>query len=508
MMNSNKLLFVLLIVFLRLNVNLCQSETFDDILSVQIRNIGTIENNGEVTGHFIFYKTEKLDRKTFSYRLAIMNQDLTLIKNIEKIGSKSLTLLESVYNGTSIMIKYLDVSNKELEFEIYNSGGELSYSKKIKISSFELETISQFKDGENELVSLGLSPITTKGFIDIAATKNKDYKYEVRYFDNKDVNKHWVVESPNTKGIESANFIAANDNKIVLSVTKRPSLWSTKQMLYTSILDIKNGEILKEFDNDKLGNYQFFNGFVKENNEINLIGNYFKKEDSPIKDHPTGMISVILTDNNDLVNKKKSTFGRLLRGNAKDESPGHLHMHDFIWTDNDKIYVVGEYFKKKADAFGIAAAAMGNGKVSTVKLSIYDFVVAELDSNLKVQRVKILDKKSHSVTLPPGSLIAGSALLGNYVKLVGGFDYSYTQIIKSDKPYFISTYFDRKDEKDKEPKFKIVSNIDGTFVEDAVSLKTEATDIRVTKAKAGFILITEYFKKEKKMTLRLEKINI
>jgi len=506
-MKSNKLLFTVALTILCQFLCLSQTETFDDILNVQIRNVGAIENDGEVTGHYIFYKTEKVDRKTYNYKLAIMNQDLTLVKNIEKIGSKNLVLLACIYNGNSIMMKYLDVTNEELEFEIYSSKGDLSYSKKIKITSFELESISQLKDSDNELVSIGMSTIGSVGFIDIGMTKNKDYKYEVRYFDNTDIKKHWVIESPNTKGIESANFIAANDDKIVIGVTKRPSLWSTKQLLYTTILDAKNGEILMEYDNMKLGNYQFFNGFVIENNEIMLIGNYFKKEDSPIKDHPTGMIALTLTKNNELINKKKSTFGRLTRGNSKDDNPGHLHFHEFIRTDSNRIYVVGEYFKKKADAFGIAAAALGNA-TSVVKINVYDFVVAELNADLKVEKVKIFDKKSHSVILPPGSLLAGSALLGNYIKLVGGFDYSYTQIIKTDKPYFISTYFDHKDEKDKEPKFKIVSNIDGVFTEDAVSLKTEASDIRVSKAKSGFILITEYFKKDKKMTLRLEKINI
>lgn len=506
-MNTNKNFLMLLMVLLNLHVANAQSETFEDILSVQIRNVGTIQNNDEVTGHYIFYKTEKLDRKTYSYKLSIMNQDLTVVKSIEKTGSKSLTLLESVYNGNSIMLKYLDISNKELEFEIYNSKGDLSYSKKIKISSFEIESISQLKDNDNELVSLGMSPISSNGFIDIAATKNKDYKYEVRYFDNTDLNKNWVIESPNTKGIETANFITANDNKIVLSVIKRPSILSMKQKIYTTILNTKNGDILKEFDNEEIGNYQFFSGSTVDKNNINLIGNYFKKEDSAFKDYPAGMISITLTDNNELIDKRKSSFGRLIRGNSKDDNPGNLHFHDFIRTDKNKIYVVGEYFKKKADGFGIAAAAMG-GSASLVKLNIYDFVVAELDSSLKVQKVKIFDKKSHSVTLPPGSSFLGSALLGNYVKVLGGFDYSYTQIVKSEKPYFISTYFDRKDEKDKEPKFKIVSNIDGTFVEDAISLKTEADDISVSKAKSGFILITEYFTKEKKMSLRLEKINI
>ena len=506
-MSTNKLFLVLLLLIFNQCISYSQSETFDDILNVQIRNVGTIEHDGDVTGHYIFYKTEKIDKKTYSYKLAILNQDLLLIKNIEKIGSKSLVLLECVYNGNAILMKYLDRSTKEFEFEIYDSKGELSYSKKIKLTNFELESISQLQNSETELVSIGLSPVGSIGFVDIGLTKHKDYKYEVRFFDNKDINKHWVVESANTKGTESANFIAANNNKIVLSVAKRPSLMSTKQLFFTKVLDAKNGEILKEYDNIELGNYQFINGFLLENNEINLIGNYFKKDDSPTKDHPAGIVSYTLSENNELINKKKSTFGRLLRGTSKNENPGHLHFHDFIRTDSNRIYVVGEYFKKKADGFGIAAAALGNA-ASVVKLSIYDFVVAELNEDLKVEKIKIFDKESHSVTLPPGALMAGSALLGNYVKLVGGFDYRYTQIIKSDNPYFISTYFDESDEKDKVPKFKIVSNIDGVFTEDAVSLKTEATDIMVSKAKAGHILITEYFKKEKKMTLRLEKINI
>lgn len=506
-MNTTKLILTLCLSLFSQLVLFAQKETFNDILNVQIRNIGTIENTNEVTGHYIFYKTEKLDKKTFSYKLSIMNQDLVLIKDIEKTGSKSLILLECIYNGNSIMMKYIDSDKKELEFEIYSAKGEMSYAKKIQMTDFELNAIAQQSKVESDIMSFGLHSIGTSGFIDIASTKNKDYKYEVRYFDNSDINKNWIIESPNTKGIESAGFVTANDEKIVLSVIKRAKLLSTNQDYFTTILSTKNGEILKEYENSSLGNIVFFKGFFTEDNEINLMGNYFKKEDSPFKDHPVGIISYTLNENNELVNKKKATYGRLLKGNSNDKNPGHIHFHDIIQMDSNKIYVVGEYFKKTADGAGIAVAALG-GRSSVVKISVYDFVVAQLNSDLKVEKIKVFDKKSHSVSLPPGALYLSSALLGHYIMMFGGYDYRYTQIIKSEKPYFITTYFDKSDEKDKEPKFKMVSNIDGEFTEDAVSLKSDATDIIVSKAKPGHILITEYFKKEKKMTLRLEKINI
>lgn len=506
-MRTQKLFISLYLMLLFPGMIFSQKETFNDILSVQVRNIGTIENDNEVTGHYIFYKTEKIDRKTNAYKLSIMNQDLVTIKNIEKTGSNALTLLECIYNGKAILLKYMDIYKRELEFEIYNDKGDLSYSKKIKISEHEYNTIIQMKNSDNEILSNGLSTIGTKGFIDLASTKNKKYKYEVRYFDSEDSTKNWIVESPNEKGLEAASFIVADTEKIVLNVMKRNSLFSTDIEFFTTVLSTENGEILKEYDNTKLGNYVFFKGYTGEKGNIRLIGNYFKDEDSPIKDHPLGIISYTLSENNELIDKKKATFGRLLKKKSDEKDPGHIHFHDFILTDSNKIYVIGEYFKKTADAGGIALAALGS-PTSVVKLSIYDFVVAELNADLKVEKIKVFDKKKHSVGLPQSALFLGSATLGNYVKLYGGYDYRYTQLIKGEKPYFISTYFDRADENDKEPKFKIVSNIDGSFSEDAVSLKTEATDIIVSKAKPGHILITEYFKKEKKMTLRLEKINI
>ncbi len=92
-------------------------------------------------------------------------------------------------------------------------------------------------------------------------------------------------------------------------------------------------------------------------------------------------------------------------------------------------------------------------------------------------------------------------------KTYGAFDYTFTQM-GQDKSSFVSGYIDYEKSKNyKGSTFNTISYYDGKITNDKINLKTEATSIRIMPAKPGSVLLIEYFKKAKRLDMRMEKIN-
>lgn len=100
-------------------------------------------------------------------------------------------------------------------------------------------------------------------------------------------------------------------------------------------------------------------------------------------------------------------------------------------------------------------------------------------------------------------------LLATYLNALGAFDYSFTQKDLDNKSFVVGYInFDREGKrKDRGNVFGAVKYVDGEFKTDKIPLSTDATNIRVYPGKPGFVLLGEYYKKEKKYELRLEKLN-
>ena len=174
-----------------------------------------------------------------------------------------------------------------------------------------------------------------------------------------------------------------------------------------------------------------------------------------------------------------------------------------------KIYGIGESYKKAASGAGIAAAALGSRSSSVAKMVIQDMFIFEFSKEFELVDVNVYEKgKTDFDRLPSGGSMASPHLLALMVKAYGGFDYEFTQEAK-DGSYFIVGYKDYQKIKGAKNKtvFGAISNVDGEFSKDEIDLKTEAKSLSVLPAKNGHIMILEYFKKEKKIEMRIEKIN-
>lgn len=106
-------------------------------------------------------------------------------------------------------------------------------------------------------------------------------------------------------------------------------------------------------------------------------------------------------------------------------------------------------------------------------------------------------------------LVSSSKMLSYIAKAFGGFDYVFNQT-SPDKSTFVITYinYDReKGEKGKNILGSIIYTPEKVFTVDQLPLTRKSSIYFVYRAKEGYVLVSEYFPKEKRIDSRLEKLN-
>jgi hypothetical protein len=139
---------------------------------------------------------------------------------------------------------------------------------------------------------------------------------------------------------------------------------------------------------------------------------------------------------------------------------------------------------------------------------VKDMYIFEFDSEFKLQGVEVFEKTKGNVQLPAGALLTGPQRLAYSINYLGGFGYEYTQR-NEDSSIFTFGYINREKKKGSKTKYiyGAVTYADGEYSSDKIDLGRRANNIAVLPAKPGHVMIMEYIRKEKKLEMRLEKIN-
>ncbi len=175
-------------------------------------------------------------------------------------------------------------------------------------------------------------------------------------------------------------------------------------------------------------------------------------------------------------------------------------------------FMVGEGYKRNASAGGIALtvlAAAGGGTTSAgvTKIVITDMVVMEMNDKFKVTNATIYDKTQNTAVASSMSDYNSQHAIAMYLKAVGAFDYEFTTG-DADNSNFVICYSDWvRGSGYKGQTFNAIRYNGSKFTTDKIELKSKASSMRVFPGKAGFIMILEYFKKDKRLEMRLEKLS-
>jgi hypothetical protein len=512
---TRRLFTIVILLSITALTALGQKKSFENVLSVRLRNMRPIISKNEITGYFMFYKMDKVDRKTNAYLIRILDANLNEIASETLNEDKNVQLLEAAFNDEALMLKFMDASKKLVKLYIYDNSAKLKSSKTLPVTKWDIQMAAMTSNSE-EIDNGTLQAGNGIGFFNYSMAENKKIGYQINFFDSNGGEK-WIYKSnPTAKELESADFLFNTKQLLFNIISKRPSLLSNDVMQYLQAIDISTGKqkFEKSLEDDKF-TYQIFSGYENEaSGNVAVFGLYYEKDAKMAKAKSLGLFSGLLDDNGNYISKKyimwTKDVSKYLPINAKGkiEDIGYLYFHNIVTTADKKIYAISETYKKTVSGLGVAATIAGSRSANLSRMVVEDLIIFEFEPDFTLANVKVYDKSKTTIELPGrGVSLTNPQMLANLIKAWGGFDYSFTQM-SSDKSGFIVGYTDvDKEEGKRKLNFESIIHSDNKYSTDKLALETEATSMVVFPGKPGYIVLVEYFKKLKKLDFRLEKIN-
>ena len=498
--------------------------SIENVRSTYLRNSGTIVSNGEIKGYYAFYLSDKIDKHTNEYTVQITDENLNKIKDIKFEDNKNIQILESSYNGSTIMFLFYDDKEKTLEYRSYGFDGKQksSYVKELNKRSKQLleETYgTSNEDGQNE----ALFDIEDVGYVTVFPVKEgKYYSYEVNYFFT-DRKKQWTYEAAEEQDDKWAKalYLGHTDSLVLFEVVKQRTLLGGSPHSWLLALNMFTGQKAFEMSTETEADYRFYPTNISTiNGQSNflIMGTYYDKDDNVMKRNSLGLAAWTMDSKGKIISKKYNSWaddiGKHLKTTEKGnvEGLGYVYFHRIIQTADGKFFAIGEGYRKELSAGATALnvlAALGGGhsKISSFKIVVTEMIMMEFNNKFEVKAATIYEKFNNNVILPAGAGYMSPHALAIMVKAWDGFDYDFTQMDKS-HANFVVGYSDYEKSKDyKGITFNSISYYDNKISTDKIKLNSKASKIRIFPAKTGSVMIMEYYKKDKRLEFRLEKLN-
>jgi len=517
------LLISLMIMAFIINVHAQTKLEISNVISIELRNTGPIIEDHDVKGYYIFFQSDKIDKKTNEYTLRLTDQNLNNAKDIKFEDSKDIQLLESSYNGDGLMFTFYDQKAKTLENRLYGMDGKLKNTFTRDLDKRSQEMIVQFyslggEKGQNK----ALFAIEKNGFISVYPIREKkQYIYEINYYSTAS-KKQWTYSPEEGEKRENAVFLGATDSIAVFEVLKFERLLSKKSTSFITGFYLNNGKIAFEVPttDSKYKLYPMNMAKLDSSSDFVLMGSYYDNDDRIMADKTLGLATWRLSSKGKTVSSNYSSwendFSKFLNINDKGkiDDIGYLYIHNILETNDGNFYAIGEGYKKSANAMGIAMnigmSLLNHGASYSsgfTKIDITDLVLLKLNNNFKVTGATIYNKNKNSIDLGTATDVNSGPALAAAIKVLGGFDYRFTQSNK-DKSTFVVGYTDYVKSSDyKGLTFNSITCNNNTVTTDKIELKSKATSTEIYPAKTGSVLVVDYFKKDKKLEAHMEKLN-
>jgi hypothetical protein len=491
----------------------------DNVIKITLRKSGPIIQNNDVKGYYFFFQSDKIDRKTNEYTLKLTDQNLNNAKDIKFQDSKDVILVESSYDGDGLMFTFYDRKAKTLENRLYGMDGKQINTYTRDLDKRSQQMIEEFYSlGGEQSENKGLFGIQNQGFLSLYPIRDgKKNLYEINFYSTQ-TKKQWTyTPADDDEKREFAQFIGATDSIAFFEVLKFERKMSKNSTSFLTGYYLNSGKMAFEIPTiDK--NYQLYpmNLAKREaSNNIILMGPYYNSDDRVMADKTLGMAIWEINSSGKIINTKynswETDFGKYLSINDKGkiDDIGYLYIHKILQTSDGNFYAVGEGYKKTASALGIAMNILSQSYSNSVtKVTVTNFVMLKFDSKFNVTGATIYEKNKNLIELPGTAADMNSGpSLAVYIKYTGGFDYAYTQTNK-DISSFVVGYTDYvKSDDYKGMTFNSISYNDGAITRDKIDLKSKASNTAILPAKFGNVLVLDYYKKDKKLDIHMEKLN-
>jgi hypothetical protein len=501
---------------------LAQSKlSIDKVYSAYLRNSGSITEKGQIKGYFFLYMSDKIDRHTNEYMLQILDEDLNKVRSIKFEDSKKLSLLESAYNGSSLSFLFKNEDNKTLDMKIYDFDGKLKYTYSREFDKKTDELMKQYETlHSDEGMNKNVFDLGDQGYVSVLPMRDgKARTYEVDFYSS-GTKKQWTyVPQDDAEKYAFAEYLGCTDSLIILEVLKKNRAMSTNITSHLVGINFVTKKKQFELENDN-DNYKLVPTGVtpiEGTGNLMVMGSFFDKDDNIMKDFSKGLAVYEMTTTGKVLTKTYNTwagdFARYLPTNSKGkiDDVGYLYIHKLIRTPDHRLFVVGEGYKRQASAVGIGLTAlsiMGGGvsNAGVTKIVVTDLVIMEFNDKYKVTNATIFDKTKNTALAGTASDYNSQHLIANYLKMIGAFDYDFTTG-DADNSNFVVCYSDWvRSSSYHGQTFNAIRYNGKKFATDKIELKSKASFLKVFPAKSGSIMILEYFKKDKRLDFRLEKL--
>ena len=497
---------------------LAQSKlSIDKVYSAYLRNSGSITEKGQIKGYFFLYMSDKIDRHTNEYTLQILDENLNKVKDIKFEDSKKLSLLESAYNGSTLSFLFKNEDNKTLDMKIYDFDGKLKYAYSREFDKRTDELMKQYETlHTDEGMNKNVFDLGDQGYVSVLPMRDgKQRTYEVDYYSS-ETKKQWTyVPQDDEEKYAFAEYLGCTDSLIILEVMKKNHVMSGK--ITSHLVGINFVTKKKQFDIDGANDqYTMVPSSVvpmEGTGNLMIMGSFFDKGDDVVKDFSKGLAVYEMTTSGKVLTKAYNTwagdFARYLptNSNGKIDDVGYLYIHKVIRTPDHRLFVVGEGYKRQVNAVGIGLTVLtGNTGFGVTKIVVTDLVVMEFNDKYKVTKATIFDKTKNTALANSASDYNSQHLIASYLKMIGAFDYDFTTA-DADNGNFAICYSNRERSSEYHGQtFNAIRYNGKKFATDKIELRSKASFLKVFPAKSGSIMILEYFKKDKRLDFRLEKL--
>jgi hypothetical protein len=479
-----------------------QSISKSDVTQVQLRNAGAIIQNGEVKGYYQFYNLEKQDRKNSNYLLNILDENLKEISAVTIVRPNSYLLVESAFNGDAFGFLFYDYKEKSLELIAYDRNlketGKVTKELKNKFTAAAYAYIAQ----GNPASQAFLAAVPGRGFVYYGIKEDSKSDYEIEFYNNS-MKKIWASYGPDDDyDFENSAEAFQSEQYVGSLILKRKGLMSTDIEFDLLVQTTGDGKSLFKIplQTSKYKVSLTQGSFDAEKQQFVIFGEYYNKEDNAMKSESLGFINLTLDLKGKVVSEKVNpwtTINKLVPAQHKEGfDKTSVMFHSFVKTSDGQTYAIGEQYRK-------------GGTPMAAKVNVFNMVIFQFDADFIIKKIHIFEKDKNSLSLPQGMLLFSPKLLSYVAKSLGGFDYYFTQVAP-DNSTFVVTYvnYDKeKGERSKNVLGSIILTPEKEFTVDKFPLNRESTSFRVFRGKPGYVMVSEYFEKEKRLETRLEKLN-
>jgi len=392
--------FSLLIVLLSITMY-SQTSKIKDVNTFAIRNSGAIlDKNKDVDGYYFYYVVDKLKKGNREFAIQILDKNLNEVAKKSYVDNKNTFLMKSSFNNQAMMFALANFKEKEISLLTFDKQANQKATVKIPLEGKEIASLQMAQQSGDFNV---LFPVENKGFLFNKFEDNKKIGYSLRYYPT-DGGKGWAFNSPvNSKEILAINPIEVNDKVVVALETSRPGIMSRKVTLRTKVIDVTTGKLLYEREYSKNAKPRLINNaFLDANNNVVLMGEYFKEGDNIFDDRSLGLFTEVLDESGKTLKENftswKEDVAKIFKTDKSFiDDKGYVFFHNIVKTNSNEYYAIGEFYKRTANAGGIAMNALsilgGGGSTSPVtQLTITNSVVFKFNSDFKLTDIKVYDK--------------------------------------------------------------------------------------------------------------------